>query len=513
MPAGDGITFTYGNYAFDPRPLFTVNKEIIKTPANTGLATKYSLVLQGTLAPTGIDPITGRKGGLSRVMSSGTALRSAFDQDFKLLKLQCDSDDPIINAYPKVVSIDIQNASDNFVRRLDYTINLELPSLTGNASEPVGIDCDGDILGNLANSGLIALTEDVTVEFLDERIGGGVHLFNGTLPSVFSIQRNLSAQGNPLSCGPGSTYTQPWEYAKAYVESNLGLQPEMTGLTELMCVRGMNIASSFRSIGVNKSDGSVNATETFIAFTGQYPATEEFEVSTDRSLDSPFTTVSINGTVQGLANISYAGGDHGCTPTGTLKFNNALAAWSGISGSIFPRAIKAHDVATRNLVFATGGLNIYPLSESIGYNPIVGSITYNYTYDNRVVNCYTGAITEDISFTYNEPNDTFASLTVLGRTHGPLFQAINTSGATTREISINALIPVEQINPELARTDPEAWARYAVPFDGYNDFISMYEAQLALQYQQVFVNSHTQTWDPKLGNYTLNKAYTVGYCV
>ena len=44
--------------------------------------------------------------------------------------------------------------------------------------------------------------------------------------------------------------------------------------------------------------------------------------------------------------------------------------------------------------------------------------------------------------------------------------------------------------------------------DGYNDFISMYEAQLALQYQQVFVNSHTQTWDPKLGNYTLNKAIT-----
>ena len=36
MPAGDGIVFKYGDYEFDPRPLFSVNKEMIKTPSNTG---------------------------------------------------------------------------------------------------------------------------------------------------------------------------------------------------------------------------------------------------------------------------------------------------------------------------------------------------------------------------------------------------------------------------------------------------------------------------------------------
>ena len=39
MPAGDGILFKYGEYQFDPRPLFTVDKQMVKTPSNTGLGT------------------------------------------------------------------------------------------------------------------------------------------------------------------------------------------------------------------------------------------------------------------------------------------------------------------------------------------------------------------------------------------------------------------------------------------------------------------------------------------
>tara|TARA_R100000008_G_scaffold82247_1_gene66332 strand:- start:2248 stop:3774 length:1527 start_codon:yes stop_codon:yes gene_type:complete len=506
MPAGDGISFTYGDYAFDPRPLFTVNKEIIKTPSNTGLATRYGLVLQGSLLPTGIDPSSNNKGGLTKVLGSGNALRDAFAQDFKLLKLQCDSDSPIISGYPKVISIDLNNADDNYIRRMDYTINLELPSLTGNASEQVGVNCGGDSIGDLGASGLISLSEDVTVEFLDERLGGDLSIFNESVPSVFSIQRNLSTQGNPLSCGPGSTYTEPWQYAKAYVENNLGLQPEMTGLSKLMCVSGMNIASSFRNISVNKTEGTVDASETFIAYTGSNPATEDFEVSVEKSNDSPFTNVSINGTIQGLANIDYAGANDGCAPTGTPKFNNAVASWSGISGLLLSRATSAYNTIPDNIANQAGSLNSGALSETIGYNPIAGSVTYSYAYNDRKTNYYSGALTEDIAFSYNEPNDVFSSLTILGRSQGPLFQAINTSGATTRDISINAMVPIQQI-------DVADLTLYVDGFTGYNDLISAYETKLSNAYQQVFINSHSETWDPRVGNYTLNKSYTVGYCV
>ena len=106
MPLNDGIEFAYGDYVFDPRPLFTINKEIIKTASNDALATKYSLNLQGYILPTGIDPIDNNKGGLSKVFSGMDSLRDAFNKDHKLLRIQCidpdtgDEEAPIVSGYP-----------------------------------------------------------------------------------------------------------------------------------------------------------------------------------------------------------------------------------------------------------------------------------------------------------------------------------------------------------------------------------------------------------------------------
>ena len=101
MPAGDGISFTYGNYSFDPRPLFVVDKEMIKTASNTGLATKYTVTLEGNILPTDIDPIEGNKAGLTQVLSGANDLRNAFSHDFQLLKLRCTTATPLISGYPK----------------------------------------------------------------------------------------------------------------------------------------------------------------------------------------------------------------------------------------------------------------------------------------------------------------------------------------------------------------------------------------------------------------------------
>ena len=67
----------------------------------------------------------------------------------------------------------------------------------------------------------------------------------------------------------------------------------------------MNFSNNFRTITVNKTEGSVNATETWIASTGA-AMSEDFEVSVEQSSDTPYTNVSINGTIQGLV-----GGDLG----------------------------------------------------------------------------------------------------------------------------------------------------------------------------------------------------------
>ena len=537
MPRGDGLTFKYGDYQFDPRPLFTTNKEIVKTASNVALATKYSVTIQGTILPTGIDPIEGNVPGLTTVLSGANVLRDAFSQDFKLLLLQCGTDAPIISGYPKVTTVDVSNADDNYIRRADYTINLELPSLTGSTFEPGGVSCNGiGVTGtDLTASGLISVSDDFTVEFLDEKLGGTLGLtgtgVDGTaaftnLPSIFSVQRTLSAQGDSLGgtgCDTGLPegalgYVEPWKRAKLYVEANLGPTPEMTGLSGLMGLPyGTNFLNNFRNISVNKTEGSVNATETWIAFTGGVPATEDFEISIDRSLENPLTNISINGTIQGLANIDYSSS----IPSGAQnasKFDNALSSWTGnlsqplgVSGAILSRAQAVYDSLPKHRGNPLGALNINPLSEALGYNIVGGVITYNHSYDDRPMNCYTGALTETISFTFNEPNDVFASLTILGKPQGPLLQQINTSGVPTRDISIDAIVPIGNASTGLC--DFGAITNIALdPPVEYEAFVNNYEARLTGLYNQVFVNSHSKSWEPKVGHFTLSKSWTLGYC-
>tara|TARA_R110000824_G_scaffold386507_1_gene581464 strand:+ start:813 stop:2420 length:1608 start_codon:yes stop_codon:yes gene_type:complete len=535
MPAGDGIIFRYGDYTFDPRPLFTINKENIKTAANTGLATKYSLTLNGFLLPTGIDPISNFKGGLTQVLHSGNELRDAFAQDFNLLYLQCGSDKALISGYPKVLGLDISNSTDNYIRRADYTINLELPTLTGNASEPAGSSgCDPSIqpIGDLGASGLISLTDEFSVEFMDEKMGGSFAFSSleiGSIPSVFSIQRTLSAQGNPLACGKDSAYNEPWQIAKAYVSANLGLTPEMTGLKGLMCISGMNIANNYRNITVNQLEGTVNATETFIAYTG-YPAIEEFEITTDRAPTSPLTNVTINGTIQGLTTIQYTGcgfSAQGRTreqnDLGAPKFSGALVAWSGISGSLYNRANTVYktmmpdymssDVVSQQKWFNHGNLNLRPLSEGIGYNPIGGLITYNLSYDDRPSNYNPKSLMESISYTFNEPNDVFASLVTLGRLKGPILQRIGASGVVTRDISIDAVFGAERAN--YSGIPAHAW-------NPYDDFIKGIEQGMRVEFGYAavcttddcmpLVSSFTKTWEPAIGHLAISKSWTIGRC-
>lgn len=494
MPAGDGITFTYGDYSFDPRPLFTVNKEIIKTAGNSGLATKYSMTLNGNILPTGTS-IDDTKGGLNTVFSGVEDLRQAFARDFNLLTLNCEtspSSAPIVSGYPKVISVDITNASDNYTRRADYTINLELPSITGGATrEAVGM-ADGG--GDFSSYGLVSLSDEVSIEFLDERVGEtALDIFGDTLPSVFSINRSISAQGDSLA--PTGDYVEPWQLAKSYIESTLGETGNFNSyFTGVMCVNDLNITNTFRTLSVNKTDGTCSATQTHIAFTGTDQALEEFDASIDQSHDTPLTTVTVNGTIQGFVGIDYT---DKCPPEGS-KFNNAYAKWSDVSGVVFSRATNAFRSVERTGVRAGDTLHPRPLSTAIGYNPIVGTITYSYSYDNRLDFIDGNAIAETINYTFTDPADLYASLTILGRSSGPLLQKLGTKGPTTREISIDAVfVPTTTAGTTLPTT-----TAYDTIMD--NPFGSVDKEEL--------ITTDSKTWEPRMGHFTWTRAWEIGSC-
>jgi hypothetical protein len=513
------LTFSYGDYSFDPKPLFSFSKEYIKTASNVGLGTVYTVSLQGQIIPqTGKIPSGGPTAGVNQVFSGVNDLRKAFDQDFKLLKLHCSGSDPIISGFPKITSLDIDHASDNYVVMANYNITLELPALTGTSFNNVGMTgaCQPGAFNctspDLSSYGIVSYSDDFTVEFLNERQGGYLSLDLGTLPPIFSIQRNISAQGAALAGGTGA-YRQPWERARDFVATQVGVQPDFTGLYGLMCPNYGNVSNNYRATSINKTEGSVNVTETYIALTGG-SGYEDFEITVNRSLDDPFVGVTINGTVQGIASVAYpdpTSGSSGCPlpsgvddPNTVPKFNGAILTWSGIVGSLYSRANNVYLVSAKSSGNPTAPyLNPTTLSETVGYNPIGGTVNYNYSYDDRPLNCYTGAITENIRFTENEPQDIFASLTILGKTSGPLLQAINTVGARTRELSIDAKLPVV---PSCSATS------FNTPPDVYDAMVLNYVAFLQSSYTQVFVNSASKTWEPKTGRFSANYSYTVGSC-
>ena len=218
-------------------------------------------------------------------------------------------------------------------------------------------------------------------------------------------------------------------------------------------------------------------------------ALEDFDVNIERNIDSEITTITINGNVQGLASgDSYPG----ATFTNP-KLSNATEYWNT---SVLPNLYSRANA----LYTGTRTLKADPTNQSYGYNSTAGTITYNYTFDNRpnsVINDNSRA--ETINVVHNDPADVFTSLTVLGRTQGPLFQEVNTVGPRTRELNIEAVM---QTSDTISLTPPT----------GYDDYMDNYEATLTGTYDQVFLNSQSKTWSPKDGRFTFSKSWTVGSC-
>ena len=525
------LTFSYGDYTLEPKPLFNLNKEYIKTPAGTGLGTRYNLTLEGNLLPAvshGFDQsITG-------VFNAVESLRGAFDTDYKPFFLGCVGDDPIVSGHPKITAFDVNYAGDNYTQRASYSISLNLPTLVGTGFETVGPETD-----DLSSHGIISYSDDFSIEFTDERAGGLITLGptfdvdgNPTgpavidFPSVYTVNHNVSAQGEPLSG------FNPTTLAQNFVSSRLGWNNVMSGVSGIINASGI-VCNNFRTVSVNQTEGTCNATETFVINpSGRYK--EDFEVSANTSVEAPYISVDINGTIQGYASVEYPSrtgeytdGDYNealayAQENTRPKIQNALGAWSGavdvdgttpskmgLSGLLYSRANAFYQANPKHPAFlASSSLNPITLSTAVGYNITEGTITYAYSYDDRPINCVPEALTETINITENEPNDIFASLVVLGRASGPLLQDIGTKGPRTRDISIDAFLPIAT---GCAYTGMYRPSMFIAP-TGYDAFVSGYENNLTSTYSGVYINSQSKTWQPKIGRFTYNKSWTVGDC-
>jgi len=482
------VTMTYGSYNFSPVPSYTYSTSVERTPGtNICLSTPAEIQLEGLIFPTGTQGFGPVTSGINELVE---LFKCTGCQDFVI---QCNGAN-VINGPARVTSFNVnpRTDSDLYVNTAAYSVTLQMVSISGDEylNQP---------------SGISAISEEWGFDFLDERVGGTVstqNVFNGddrniSVQQAFTITHSINVTA-PYCCKTSDPDVTGWQRAIDYVRNELAVPVPDTGAYGLFAVPAdLGYFNHFRTFSKNIHDGSISVNDTWTAC--ESGALEDFDVNFEDGIDSYLKTVTVNGTIQGLATIGYD-----TEVTGIPKIDRAFDYFKAISGDIYSRAATIYN----GNIDSSGNdmsLNINPLTSSIGYNTNGGSVTYNFTFDDRPYNCVASAKSEIINITEGNPNDIFSNITVLGRLAGPLYQDINTIGQRTREISIEAILPPDTnclTNGIYTVTAPT----------GYDAFVSGYQSGLMTTYDQVFVNSENKTWTPKEGRFTFNKSWTVGGC-
>lgn len=225
-------------------------------------------------------------------------------------------------------------------------------------------------------------------------------------------------------------------------------------------------------------------------------AIEDFTVDVRKGIESDITTVSIQGSIQGLETRSY-GTNPGDFTISETKYAAASGYWAAINTTrIYPRA----------QLFAGSGLtrpiNTTPASRVVGHNPVNGLITYSYEYNDRPSNCISGAITESIMVTDNNPTDVFAEIGIPGRSNGPILQDMGTITSAKREVSIEAIMaPATGCSSVTGLFINNPRTQVAT-------IINLFSGDLTSSHTQVFKHADSETWDVKTGRYTRQVGWT-----
>lgn len=497
-----GLSFTYGDYEFSPRPLFTIGSEPLKTPDGSGYGIIHTITLNGEIITTGAAELDS---GILGVFDKIEALKSALDHDGKLLLVSCD-DVSILSGYPTIEPFDIQNTNDNYTRRAPYTIPFKMPTTI--------LGSGNDVFNSSIQPPFIeSCSESWDVEFQDERLplvwtleGGTVEKFGYVVAVTHTVNvaARLAYTGNQVS-------NIPWEDAKSYATGKLGFDNDFVTLTGILGLPGTSIYSTsdvfnqFRQVSTDKTNGTIQVVETFVVTpsgSNSLPnnAIETFDISSSQ-VDG-IVQVSIQGEIQGLAQIGYIGGFN----VTSSKFSAASGYYTVVKDRMYDRARTVYSGIAEECF--NRPLNPIIKTRTVGMNPIEGTVSYNYEFDTTLPGCITGTciLSQNINIDDTQPTDVFAQQIVLGRAAGPILQDINTTTARVRTVNIELVtLPPTGCGSIAAIYEP-------VPTGQIADFISIVSGDLGDNFSQVFVSSQTQNWNFTMGRYTKSIGFTYNNC-
>lgn len=223
------------------------------------------------------------------------------------------------------------------------------------------------------------------------------------------------------------------------------------------------------------------------------------------------------------------------------KYTNAYNAWEKeIKPYLYRRACLGINTGTRanrpNLVqdpqkgisptyYGERALSNIPVSTSEGHDPLNGTISYTYEFNNKY-KVFPGVISENINITHDAPADNISETQIIGRYLGPLLQAIGRTNAR-KTITVDVVIqpPVDDagmlenystcpvgINTILRRQISEL-IEGNKPFSYRNAIIFGTNAARTNIPGTVFVQSDQETWNPTEGRFSRTVTWVYQQCL
>lgn len=489
----DSVTMTYGGYSFDPVPTMVIARTPIRRGDTSLISQQYTATLNGFVT-TGGTPAS----GLLTLDEKMEELTQALSCDCLDFHVACNGT-TVLRANPRIGEISFGESNDNWTRSVPFTIQLEYE----NESDPNGMGvCDsGNFLRSVSENWQLTFTEDQA--FYDINLSGFGQDANSP---IIKLTHTVSAQG-VTNC---SGQKNGWEYARDWVLPRLGYDSnfgEGSGSHNFQSLSSLSAYNHVRVNNASETDGSYEVTENWLLVDdgqGGFPgaAQEEWTVNVEESLQNPFIEVTINGTIQGLEQVSYSGDQFSYTQT---KYESASGYWNDISGRLYYRA---------NALSNQSNLNLVPRTQTVGHNPAGGIITYNYQYDTRPSDCLTGVgyniRNENITINDSYPTDVFASITVLGRSCGPVLQDINTKTAGTRQLQVDLVLDAQD---GCIVGSGSVNSLLIPPCKPAVDQLVEYVLQdLSGSYDSIFKTTDQENWVYKQGNYSRTVQWTYGEC-
>lgn len=405
---------------------------------------------------------------------------------------------PILNP---VVSVDEQT----FYNFLRYKVSFT------SFSNNYGTATSGVSVGGSLQAVPLASFSDVFTYEPDDSMGTP---YDDGGAQVYRFSRTVSAKGRPRSNAElnnsSSFNANACSGVKAFVDhrSNIDSFRPYVVTDEYRYLDGATVFNTSQSISVDLAELTYSVTTNGFYATGgtngaliQNGAMESFTTTVSKEANNHFTTVTVDGTLNGYSigavsqpmSNSKAGQASGAKRIISILSNGGSYGYGSV---IFRRAQSATSVS----------LNAVPLSVSVGDNSQTdGKISYSVSYDNRPTNIFANAISESINVSDTYPTDVFASIPIMGKRSGPVFQYMNTTTTYERDLSIEIVMDansVADINTapygRLMNYSPSIGAGRGTINRLINDFSP------AGTFDYVMLKQCNESWNPKTATYTLN---------